>query len=101
MIKEKRRKARKRKKILIAFLILLLLLAAAALIVIKVFRVNKVEVEGNELYDAKVIEKAVLNDDYSWNSLYVYLKYRFVSTRDVPFVDTMEITLKAIQDWMP
>ena len=94
MIKEKRRKARKRKKILIAFLILLLLLAAAALIVIKVFRVNKVEVEGNELYDAKVIEKAVLNDDYSWNSLYVYLKYRFVSTRDVPFVDTMEITLK-------
>ena len=52
------------------------------------------EVEGNELYDAKVIEKVVLNDDYSWNSLYVYLKYRFVSTRDVPFVDTMEITLK-------
>lgn len=94
MIKEKRRKARKRKKILIAFLILLLLLAAAALIVIKVFQVNKVEVEGNELYDAKVIEKVVLNDDYSWNSLYVYLKYRFVSTRDVPFVDTMEITLK-------
>ena len=94
MIKEKRRKARKRKKILIAFLIILLLLAAAALIVIKVFQVNKVEVEGNELYDAKVIEKAVLNDDYSWNSLYVYLKYRFVSTKDVPFVDTMEITLK-------
>lgn len=61
----------------------MLLLAAAALIVIKVFQVNKVEVEGNELYDAKVIEKVVLNDDYSWNSLYVYLKYRFVSTRDV------------------
>ena len=67
MIKEKRRKARKRKKIAIALLIILLLLAAAALIVIKVFRVEKVEVEGNELYDAKVIEKAVLNDKYSWN----------------------------------
>ena len=94
MIKEKRRKARKRKKIAIALLIILLLLAAAALVVIKVFRVVKVEVEGNELYDAKVIEKAVLNDKYSWNSLYVFLKYRFVDTKKVPFVDTMEITLK-------
>lgn len=94
MIKEKRRKAKKRKKIAIALLIILLLLAAAALIVIKVFRVEKVEVEGNELYDAKVIEKAVLNDKYSWNSLYVFLKYRFVDTKKVPFVDTMEITLK-------
>lgn len=94
MIKEKRRKARKRKKIAIALLIIFLLLAAAALIVIKVFRAEKVEVEGNELYDAKVIEKAVLNDKYSWNSLYVFLKYRFVDTKKVPFVDTMEITLK-------
>lgn len=94
MIREKRRKARKRKKIVIALLVILLLIAAAALIVIKVFRVEKVEVEGNELYDAKVIEKAVLNDKYSWNSLYVFLKYRFVDTKKVPFVDTMEITLK-------
>lgn len=94
MIKEKRRKARKRKKIAITLLIILLLLAVAALIVIKVFRVEKVEVEGNELYDAKVIEKAVLNDKYSWNSLYVFLKYRFVDTKKVPFVDTMEIILK-------
>lgn len=94
MIKEKRRKARKRKKIAIAFLIVLLMIALAALIVIKVFRVEKVEVEGNELYDAKVIEKAVLNDEYSWNSLYVFLKYRFVDTKEVPFVDTMEISLK-------
>ena len=94
MIKEKRRKARKLKRIAITLLILILFLAVAALIVIKVFRVNKVEVEGNELYDAKVIEKAVLNDKYSWNSLYIFLKYRFVDTKEVPFIDTMEITLK-------
>lgn len=50
--------------------------------------------EGNKLYDAKVIEKAVLNDEYSWNSLYVFLKYKFVNTSEVPFVDTMEISLK-------
>ncbi len=59
-----------------------------------VFKVKNVEVEGNKLYDAKVIEKAVLNDEYSWNSLYVFLKYKFVNTSEVPFVDTMEISLK-------
>lgn len=94
MIKEKRRKAKKRKKIVTAFLIILLLLAVAAIVVVKVFCVEKVEVEGNELYDEKVIEKAVLNDKYSWNSLYVFLKFRFVDTKEIPFIDTMEITLK-------
>lgn len=35
----------------------------------------------------------VLNDEYSWNSLYVDLKYRFVDIGEVPFVDTMEVSL--------
>ena len=94
MIKEERRRARKRKNILITLLFILILLAIAVLIVMNVFKIKKIEVEGNKLYDEKVIEKAVLNDDYSWNSLYVFLKYKFVSTDDVPFVDTMEISLK-------
>lgn len=94
MIKEKRRKAKRIKRILIAVLVLLLLFAAAALVVVRVFRVAHVEVEGNELYGADVIEQTVLNDEYSWNSLYVFLKYRLVETDKVPFVDAMEITLK-------
>lgn len=59
-----------------------------------VFVVRDVEVEGNELYEQSVIESAILNDDYSWNSLYVFVKYRFCDPDPVPFVDTMEITLK-------
>ena len=94
MIKEKRRKARRRKKILITLLVILLLLALLALVVIKVFRVKQVKVEGNELYDAEVIEQAVLSDEYSWNSLYVFLKYKFVDTKEVPFIDTMEVSLE-------
>ena len=35
----------------------------------------------------------MLNDEYSWNSLYVLLKYRIRDTGKVPFVDTMEVTL--------
>ena len=29
----------------------------------------------------KTIEDAVLNDKYSWNSLYVYLKYKVKDTK--------------------
>ncbi len=48
---------------------------------------------GNELYSSEQIEQLVLNDEYSWNSLYVLLKYRIRDTGKVPFVDTMEVTL--------
>ena len=94
MIKEERRKKKKRKNVLQILLVILIVAALAVLIIFNVFKVKNVQVEGNKLYDADVIEKAVLNDKYSWNSLYVFLKYRFVDTSEVPFVDTMEVTLK-------
>jgi cell division protein FtsQ len=94
MIKQERRRARKRKNILVTLLFVLILLAISFLVIIALFKVKKVEVEGNKLYASEVIEDAVLNDEYSWNSLYVFLKYKFVDTEDIPFVDTMEISLK-------
>ena len=95
MIREERRKKRRRKHILIGFLTTLLILALAALIVIKVFTVKNVEVEGNKLYSDEQIKEWVLNDDYSWNTLYVYFKYRFFDTQKVPFIDTMEVSVKS------
>ena len=94
MIKEERRKAKKRKNILQTILAVLIVIAFCVVIVLTVFKVKHVEVEGNKLYDSKVIEKAVLNDEYSWNSLYVFLKYKFVDSDKLPFVDTLEISLK-------
>jgi cell division protein FtsQ len=93
-IKEERKRKKRLKTGLITFLVILLFLAAAALVVIKGFVVKNVEVEGNVLYGDQVIADTVLNDEYSWNSLYVYFKYRFLDTEDVPFIDTMEVTLK-------
>lgn len=93
MIKEKRRKKKRTKKIFKGILIFLLVAVIAAVIVIKVFVVKNVKVEGNELYDEQLITETVLNDEYSWNSLYVFLKYTFVDTDAVPFIDTMEIKL--------
>lgn len=93
MIREERKRKKRRKIGLIIFLILILLIVAAVLVVWKVFTVKNVIVEGNELYSAEQIERLVLNDEYSWNSLYVDLKYRFLETGEVPFVDTMEVSL--------
>ena len=97
MIRDKRRKKKRRKRILITFLVICLLLGILALVVVKVFRVNKVEVTGNKLYGDEQIKEWVLNDEYSWNSLYVYLKYRFFDTEEVPFIDTMEVGIKIPQ----
>ncbi len=93
MIKEERRRKKRRKIGLYILLILILLIAAGVFIVMNVFTVENVVVEGNELYSSTQIENMVLNDEYSWNSLYVDLKYRFVDIGEVPFVDTMEISL--------
>lgn len=93
MIKEERRRKKRRKIGLYILLILILLIAAGVFIVMNVFTVENVVVEGNELYNSTQIENMVLNDEYSWNSLYVDLKYRFVDIGEVPFVDTMEVSL--------
>ena len=93
MIKEERKKRKKRKIRLYIFLTLTLMIALAAVIVVKVFTVENVVVEGNEWYSSKQIEEMVLNDEYSWNSLYVTLKYHLIDIGEVPFVDEMEISL--------
>ncbi len=93
MIKEEHKKKKGKKKKLYIFLIVNLVLALAVFIGINVFTVEKVVVEGNELYSSQQIENMILNDEYSWNSLYVFLKYRFVDIGEIPFVDEMEISL--------
>lgn len=94
MIREKRRRQKLWKKVLIGILVFMILMTIAFFVVVNVFVVNNVEVEGNVLYEDQLITDTVLNDEYSWNSLYVLLKYTFVDIKEVPFIDTMEISLK-------
>ena len=97
MIKEQRREILRKKKrkrnILIVLVLIALLAGAGALLVTQVFTVKKVNVVGNELYTDEQIEDIVLSDEYSWSTLYVYLKYRFLRGEKLPFVDSMEISL--------
>ena len=63
------------------------------LVFFKVFTVTKVNVTGNKLYPAEQIEAAILNDDFSWNTLYVFFKYKFKKPEQMPFIDEMEVTM--------
>ncbi len=93
-IREKKRRRKKRKIIWNMILIFLLIVAVSGLIVWKVFTVETVVVEGNEHYSVDQIQKFVLSDEHSWNSLYVFMKYRFFEVDEVPFVDNIEISLQ-------
>lgn len=93
MIKEQRKRKKRRKIRMIVFLVFVLLLVIAFLIVWNVFTVKEVRVEGNELYSSEQIEQMILSDEYSWNSLYVVVKYNLLDVGDVPFLDTIEVSL--------
>lgn len=93
MIKEQRRKQKRAKKLLVTFLVMLLIILISVVVIWKVFVVKNVKVEGNVLYDEQLIKETVLNDEYSWNSLYVLIKYTFVDAEELPFIDTMEVKM--------
>ncbi len=92
----KKRRKQIRRRILLTLLPVLALLAALAVIMAwKVFIVKEVEVVGNEIYSDEQIETWALNDEYSWSSLYVVLKNRFQKQEEIPFVDSIVITLNS------
>ena len=77
-------------KILLGIVFVLLVIF---IILCSVFKLKKVEIEGNTLYDNEKIKKVVLNDSNSWNTLYVFIKYRMTNTKDTPFIDKMNIKM--------
>lgn len=95
MEKDRRRRKGKRKAAGLVFLFLLLVLGVGAFIAVKLFTVEKVVVEGSELYPEEAIEQWLLNDEYSWNSLYVFFKYKFQEPEDLAFVESADVSLES------
>jgi len=93
MIKEKRRKRRRQRNMFIASIVFMFSILVIVLIIWNVYTVQNIVVEGNKLYSGEQIKEIALDDEYSWNSLYVLLKAKFGKKEPVPFVDTMEISL--------
>lgn len=94
MIEKKKKQGKFLKKFFLTVFGTAVVIGISILIILNVFTITKVEVEGNHLYDEIIIKDAVLNDEYSWNTLYVFLKYTVMDTEQIPFIDTMEINMK-------
>jgi len=88
MIKRNKRK-------LVIVILLVVLLAAAAIIINSVFSVKKVTITGNEHYTEEEIEKMVFENRYCYNSIYLYWKYNYKKDYSIPFIDTIDIEMRA------
>lgn len=93
MEREKRRRKGRGRTAGLVFLLFLLVLAAAAFVAVKLFTVDKVIVSGSTFYPQEAIEEWILDDEYSWNSLYVFFKYKFQEPGELAFVDSVDVSL--------
>ncbi len=91
--REVRRRRRRRRRVLLLILLLAMLSGIGYLLVTRVYTVETISVEGNELYSDERIRELVTSGEYSWSTLYVYLKYRFFNTEKLPFVDSLEVAI--------
>ena len=62
-------------------------------VVFEFFRITQVEVEGNEHYTEQEIKELVMTKRYDFNTLYFYWRIRNDKVEDIPFIDTIEVSM--------
>ena len=85
-------------RILIVLLAIVIIAVGAFMFVYFACNVKKINIKGNNLYEDDVIKRAILDDEYSYNTLYVYLKYKFKKPEAIPFVDSMEVKMDGLNE---
>lgn len=74
---------------------LLFLVVGSYLYIVKNYKVTTVHVEGNIHYTNEEIKDMVMEGKFGDNSLFLTLKYRDKGVDDVPFVETMDVSIEA------
>ena len=85
-----------RKKINLKWMIiglLSLVFIFSVLLAAGIFRVDKVEVTGNSYYTEEEIKQLVMGENN--NSLYLVFLYDYLDGKEIPFVDSVEVSMKA------
>lgn len=77
------------------FLLLLFLVGGSYYYIIKNYKVTKVHVEGNIHYTNEEIKDMVMGGRFGDNSLFLTLKYQDRGIEEVPFVETMDVSIEA------
>ncbi|MCR5627525.1 MAG: FtsQ-type POTRA domain-containing protein, partial [Lachnospiraceae bacterium] len=79
--------------VLIIIAVVLLALTAAFLIIEERFRIEKVNVTGNERYSDDEIKEMVMSGRFSDNSLYLKLRSSKLDDESIPFIEKMDINI--------
>ncbi|MCM1144811.1 MAG: cell division protein FtsQ/DivIB [Blautia sp.] len=98
--KQKKQKVRFDKKKRIAVLsviccVLLAILAAGYVYIIENYTITTVYVEGNIHYTNEEIMDMVMEGKYGHNSIFLSLKYRDKGIDNIPFIETMDVSIEA------
>ncbi len=96
--KQKKKKKARWLKIWLAilcFILILFLLFASAYFFAKL---KKITFTGTKLYTEEELKVSVINDQYCWNTAYVFLKYKFLEPEAVPFIASMKVNIKGIDE---
>ncbi|MCM1039265.1 MAG: cell division protein FtsQ/DivIB [Roseburia sp.] len=98
--KQKEQKVRfskaKRIAVLSAICCILAVSAAGAYVyIMDNYTITTVYVDGNIHYTNEEIMEMVMNGKYGNNSLFLSLKYRDKGVEDIPFIETMDVTIEA------
>ncbi len=74
-------------------LILLMMVGIPAFILLTSFNIETVEVIGAKEYTSEQIKEQVIKSPQEHNTLYLYLKYKFFSAPELPFVEKMNVEM--------
>lgn len=72
---------------------LIITIILAVMLIYSCCRISTVTIDGNTVYADEDVKNAILNDTYSFNSVYVYLKSLIKPVENVPFIESYSITL--------
>lgn len=79
-------------------LLIAAVLAVSAVLLLSVagfFQIKEVTVTGNEFYTKEEIVDLFMEDSYGRNTLYLYLRYKYMEHPVIPFIDTFEVEINS------
>jgi len=56
-------------------------------------RITRVDIEAGSHYSSNEVKNMVINDFWTKNSLFLFLKYRYQQQKNIPFVEYMDVDL--------
>ena len=74
-------------------LAVLLIIGIPALLFVSTFHIKKVDVVGSERYKAEQITEQIIQTKPDSNALFLYLKYRYFSNVNIPFVEKVDVEM--------